>query len=437
MQIYLQELDRLIENVRLTSIRMEPKKASESMAHLAKLKLDAGQHLASLTTASAQQVKTGRLAQLVALSHLSGLKDVQAARQLEDLASQLAQGSDPELAHQGRIVKFGFLIQNLQNGLIKDGQGVVKAAIELIDNDNYRGRPESASLTHAVATLEQMGFTGEAGELTRLAFQAFSSSSDPALRNQWWNELTKSSPATELFLRSVSDLGTDQQQAASVISAARGLVESYPNVITLENLAGFLSQIEYSGQMALSQQLAELIDNQRRTFLSSNSTVSGSPVYPGSPASVIDGYLGEHRLRAGWIGKSFTIQDLVDIDGKPLDPGSLSGKVVVVFFWTTGSLPCLRELPNLERTFNLLSSKGLAIVSINMDPDAAAFERFVVSNKLPWRSYRHQAGDNQLLTKQFGITMFPHTLLVDRSGKVVDLHVRGQKIVDRAQALLP
>ncbi len=93
---------------------------NSSGMRLGQMKLTTGEKLASLPTATEEQRKLGTVAQLVALSHMSGLKDIESAKKLEKFASTLLQSSDPDLAHQGRVVLLGFRLQDLQNGTVSD-----------------------------------------------------------------------------------------------------------------------------------------------------------------------------------------------------------------------------------------------------------------------------------------------------------------------------
>ena len=125
---------------------MDEQAAKEAAIELARMKLEAGEHLAGLPTATAPQIKQGTQAQLVALSHLSGLKDVQAAKRLEEFAAGLLNHSDIELRHQGQIVQFGFAIQSLQNGVLNDPAPLLQAARELVAEPDFRTRLEMTSL---------------------------------------------------------------------------------------------------------------------------------------------------------------------------------------------------------------------------------------------------------------------------------------------------
>lgn len=421
---YLGDLDRAIEDLLLASKRMDEKSAKETAVSLARMKLAAAQHLASLSAANPQQIKLGTKAQLIALSHLSGLKDVQAAKQLSQLANSLLTSDDSELRHQGQVVLFGFKIQELQNGLLADPEQLVTLATGLVSDPEYRGRLEMTSLAHATQVLHQMGYAPQATAVRQAAFAAFADQADAGLRNEAWNQLTRDSQSLQNLLASLQTLETEQFDSGAVMSAARGLLMDFPNAVTLEMIAGLVTNIEYSGQVALGSDLSRWIDSEIQRFPS------------GYSANTIRAALAEHRQRMGLIGHELVLNDLVDTSGAELDLKQYAGKVLLVDFWATWCPPCLKEIPHIRKAYETLPHEDFAVLSINMDQDAGQLSKFLEKNSPAWPTYRPAQGDTQSLTKQFGITLFPLTLLVDKQGRVVNLHVRGENIIAQAKKLL-
>lgn len=60
----------------------------------------------------------------------------------------------------------------------------------------------------------------------------------------------------------------------------------------------------------------------------------------------------------------FTIADL---DGKELGLDAFKGKVVVLNLWATWCVPCIKEMPSLERLSTKLKDKGVAVMSVSQD----------------------------------------------------------------------
>lgn len=67
------------------------------------------------------------------------------------------------------------------------------------------------------------------------------------------------------------------------------------------------------------------------------------------------------------------LTEIRDADGVPLSLERYRGKVVLLNFWATWCIPCIKEMPDLDRLQQALGPKGLAVVplSLNRLPEAA------------------------------------------------------------------
>ena len=55
------------------------------------------------------------------------------------------------------------------------------------------------------------------------------------------------------------------------------------------------------------------------------------------------------------------------LDGGSIDTAALSGKVVVVNFWATWCVPCIREIPSFNKLHKDFAAQGVAVLGIAMD----------------------------------------------------------------------
>src|SRR3954454_24302060 len=67
---------------------------------------------------------------------------------------------------------------------------------------------------------------------------------------------------------------------------------------------------------------------------------------------------------------------LTDLEGRPLQLSAFRGKVVLLDFWATWCAPCKVEVPHLVALQKKYEPRGLHIIGISMDDDAAPVKIF-------------------------------------------------------------
>lgn len=116
-----------------------------------------------------------------------------------------------------------------------------------------------------------------------------------------------------------------------------------------------------------------------------------------------------------------------------------SGKVVLVDFWASWCGPCKASFPCLNRLHEKYASKGLVIIGVGVDDDAAKYKMFAgkMGAKFP---VAHDSGHKA--AEFFGPSTMPSSYLVDRKGVIHSVHTgfRGSKTeaeyVSEIEALL-
>jgi thiol:disulfide interchange protein len=104
------------------------------------------------------------------------------------------------------------------------------------------------------------------------------------------------------------------------------------------------------------------------------------------------------------------------LEGAPLNTAALSGKVVVVNFWATWCVPCVGELPTFNKLSRDLSSKGVAVIGIDMGGEGADKVRsFLTKHRI---DYTVGLGSDALVDK-YDMDAYPVTMVFDRAGNQV------------------
>ena len=124
----------------------------------------------------------------------------------------------------------------------------------------------------------------------------------------------------------------------------------------------------------------------------------------------------------------------VDLAGAPIRLADLKGKYVLVDFWATWCAPCVAEIPRLQSAYAKYRARGFEIVAVSLDETKAPVLDFVAARKIPWKQVHNAAGGADLV-EAFGVTNIPATFLIDPSGTIIRLELRGPAL-DEALAKL-
>jgi thiol-disulfide isomerase/thioredoxin len=104
------------------------------------------------------------------------------------------------------------------------------------------------------------------------------------------------------------------------------------------------------------------------------------------------------------------------LDGGSIDTAALSGKIVVVNFWATWCVPCIREIPSFNKLHKDFAQQGVAVLGISMDgEDPTLIPAFLKKHPM---DYPVGVG-NESLNTQYNLDSLPVTLVFDRAGKQI------------------
>ena len=105
------------------------------------------------------------------------------------------------------------------------------------------------------------------------------------------------------------------------------------------------------------------------------------------------------------------------LDGAAVDTAALQGKVVVVNFWATYCVPCLKEIPSFNRLHEQLAGRGLVVLGVSMDVDGGAplVASFLKAHPMKYRV----ALGSEKTSDLFHVEQLPTTVVFDRRGKAL------------------
>jgi thiol-disulfide isomerase/thioredoxin len=112
----------------------------------------------------------------------------------------------------------------------------------------------------------------------------------------------------------------------------------------------------------------------------------------------------------------FQVQNLA---GEPISSQDFRGKVTLIDFWGTWCGPCVRQFPELQKVYDQYKDHpDVRFLMLNTGwsgDDVEKIQRFL--QKYPY-TFPVAYDGNGSMTKDFGITSLPHTLLMDKQGMI-------------------
>lgn len=104
------------------------------------------------------------------------------------------------------------------------------------------------------------------------------------------------------------------------------------------------------------------------------------------------------------------------------------GKVTIVDFWASWCGPCRQENPNVVAIYKELHPKGLNIIGVSLDKDAAKWKEAIAKDKLTWAQVSNLKFWDEPIAAQYGVQAIPATFILDASGKIVAKDLRGDEL---------
>ncbi|MCP4039491.1 MAG: TlpA family protein disulfide reductase [bacterium] len=107
-------------------------------------------------------------------------------------------------------------------------------------------------------------------------------------------------------------------------------------------------------------------------------------------------------------------------DGAPVSLEDKRGQVVLLNFWATYCKPCEDEMPAMDRLYRALQPEGFEMLAVAVDEERGLVEAF---RQRLGVSFPILLDPQQDVSRQYQTTGFPESLLIDKSGMIVERYI--------------
>lgn len=138
------------------------------------------------------------------------------------------------------------------------------------------------------------------------------------------------------------------------------------------------------------------------------------------------------------VGQKFTDFSMLTPEGKPIKLSDYAGKgkYVLIDFWASWCGPCRQEMPNLVKAYAQYKSKGFEIIGVSLDKDGKSWKGGIQKLNITWPQMSDLKYWDCAGSKLYAIRSIPHTVLLDKEGKIIARGLHGEELQAKLAELI-
>lgn len=110
--------------------------------------------------------------------------------------------------------------------------------------------------------------------------------------------------------------------------------------------------------------------------------------------------------------------DYTTLEGERLSTRQLLGKVVYLNFWATSCATCIKEMPDVVKTYERFAPRGFELLAVAMAYDPPEYVRnYTQQNRLPFKVVLDARGTIAAAFDNVALT--PTAVIIDKKGRML------------------
>jgi thiol-disulfide isomerase/thioredoxin len=128
---------------------------------------------------------------------------------------------------------------------------------------------------------------------------------------------------------------------------------------------------------------------------------------------------------------------LKTIDGKTFKLEDYKGKVLLVNLWATWCMPCIKEMPEIQKLSDEMKDKfqAVSVTSFDEENPEASVKKFLTDKNLTYQQGIAEESVMNALVKQAKMDAIPVNFVLTKDGKIVKTLIGGKKYEDFKSAV--
>jgi len=103
-------------------------------------------------------------------------------------------------------------------------------------------------------------------------------------------------------------------------------------------------------------------------------------------------------------------------DGSIIKLKDYHHRFVLLNFWATWCVPCLKEMPDLEKAYQKMGSKKLIVLAVGMGEEKSSIRKFAENHKF---TFPMIADSTLEIARLYGVENIPITYLINPEGVII------------------